>query len=131
MHPPQDMYTIQQAADRAGVTIATLRYYEQEGLLRDIQRLPNGHRRYSDQDIAWLEFLNCMRESGMPIQALKRYVSLCHQPGTGRARCDLLTDHRDVVKDKMAALQTQLERIESKIGWYEDALAEQALEANA
>ncbi|MEM6428638.1 MAG: MerR family transcriptional regulator [Deinococcota bacterium] len=128
---PQDMHTIQEAADAAGVTIATLRYYEQEGLLRDIQRLPNGHRRYSDQDIAWVEFLSCMRESGMPIQALKRYVSLCYQPGTGRERCDLLTDHRDVVKDKMAALQIQLERIESKIAWYEDALAAQALEANA
>ena len=115
-------YSIKQAAQATGVSIATLRYYEQEGLLRNIQRLPNGHRRYSEQDILWIEFLICLRDSGMAIQELKQYVTLCYRPGTGHERCALLEAHRIALQAKIASLQHRLERIDDKINWYHERL---------
>ncbi|NJL54328.1 MerR family transcriptional regulator [bacterium] len=115
-------YSIQQAAQKTGVGVEALRYYEREGLIRDIKRLPNGHRRYSEQDILWIEFLTCMRDSGMPIRDLKQYVELSYQKGTGQARCDLLAAHREAVKAHIAQFETYLARIEDKIAWYEERL---------
>lgn len=115
-------YSIQQAAKKTGVSVEALRYYEREGLVRDVQRLPNGHRRYSEQDILWIEFLTCMRESGMPIRDLKRYVELSNQNGTGQERCNLLEEHREAVKAHIARYQNYLARIEDKIAWYEERL---------
>ena len=43
--------TIQQAADQTGLSLHTLRYYERIGLIPPIRRAPNGHRRYSEQDV--------------------------------------------------------------------------------
>ncbi len=42
-----DSLTIQQVAQRTGLSHHTLRYYEHLGLLISVHRLPNGHRRYS------------------------------------------------------------------------------------
>ena len=116
-------YSIKQAAQTTGVSVATLRYYEDEGLLRNIKRLPNGHRRYSEQDILWIEFLICLRDSGMAIQDLKQYVTLSYQEGTGHERCALLEAHRTALKAKIASLQHRLERIDDKIAWYHERLA--------
>src|SRR6266568_4461292 len=60
-------FSIQQVADRTGLSIHTLRYYEQIGLLVSIYRLPNGHRRYSEANIRWIAFIKCLRAAGMPL----------------------------------------------------------------
>jgi DNA-binding transcriptional MerR regulator len=46
-----------------------LRYYERLGLLASIRisRLPNGHRRYSEVDLEWIDFVKCLRSTAMPI----------------------------------------------------------------
>ena len=61
-------FSIQQVAQKTGLSIHTLRYYEKVGLLAPIQRGKNGHRQYSIEDIIWLEFLVRLRETGMSIQ---------------------------------------------------------------
>lgn len=121
-----NQFTIQQTAKATGVSIATLRYYEQEGIIQDIERLPNGHRRYSEQDVAWIEFLLCLRTGGMPIQEIKRYVMLSNRLGTGSERCALLENHRDALIEKITEFQAQLTVIEEKISWYHEALTAQA-----
>lgn len=115
-------YSIQQVAERTGVAISALRYYDDEGLLPDLKRSSNGHRRFSEDDVAMVEFLVCLRETGMPIRDLKRYVNLAQQPGTREERCQLLEDHRDAVLAKIESLEGQLGKIHSKIQLYHKAL---------
>ena len=114
-------YSIQQVAKRTGVAISRLRYYDDEGLLPDLKRLPNGHRRFSEDDVAMVEFLVCLRGTGMPIRDLKRYIAMAQRPGTGRERCRLLENHRDGVLAMIASLESQLMKINSKIQMYHDA----------
>ena len=41
------------------MTAHTLRYYERVGLIQPVGRARNGHRRYSESDEMWLNFLHC------------------------------------------------------------------------
>jgi len=63
-------------ADRCGMTAHTLRYYERVGLIQPVGRARNGHRRYTESDAAWLNFLHCMRGTNMPIREMQRYAAL-------------------------------------------------------
>ena len=115
-------YSIQEVSKRTGVSMSAIRYYDVEGLLPDLSRLPNGHRRFSDDDVAMVEFLVCLRETGMPIRDLKHYVELAQRRGTGAERCRLLEEHRDSVLSKIDSLSGQLKKIDSKIQLYHEAL---------
>ena len=46
-------YSIKEIAEMMGVTPATLRYYDQEGLLPDVKRV-NGIRVFEDKDFKML-----------------------------------------------------------------------------
>ncbi len=70
------VYTIGEAADLLGVSVQTLRYYEQEGLIIPFHRTSR-HRRYSERD---LDRLRCMRKminvEKVSIAGIKRLLAL-------------------------------------------------------
>jgi DNA-binding transcriptional MerR regulator len=113
--------TIHEAATETGLTTHTLRYYERVGLIPSVARAANGHRRYSEEDLGWIEFVKCLRSTGMPISEMQRYVELEAQgDSTARARLELLEAHRQRIKVKMKQLEAFLERIEGKIVYYRE-----------
>ena len=50
-------YSIAQAAQRSGLSIDTLRYYERIGLVDPPARDSGGRRSYSEEDLGWLAFV--------------------------------------------------------------------------
>src|SRR5690606_38983841 len=68
--------TIQQVAEATQLSEHTLRYYERIGLIHPISRADNGHRRYSPDDIGWIDFLTKLRAAGMTIQQMQAYAEL-------------------------------------------------------
>ncbi|NMG05835.1 MerR family transcriptional regulator [Brasilonema sp. UFV-L1] len=112
-------FTIQQVAQATGLSIHALRYYEKVGLLAPIQRAANGHRRYSAEDVAWLEFLVRLRETGMSIQRVLAFADLVRQrPNEVGERRVLLEEHRNQVKKHLEELTHHLQVIELKIEHY-------------
>ncbi len=112
-------FTIQQVAEATGLSIYTLRYYEKVGLLAPIQRASNGHRRYSADDIVWLEFSVRLRDTGMPIQKVLTFANLVRQhPNQVSQRRLLLEEHRDQLKQHLEELTNHLKVIDLKIGHY-------------
>jgi DNA-binding transcriptional MerR regulator len=93
-------------AERCGMTTHTLRYYERVGLIQPVGRARNGHRRYSDADEAWLNFLHCMRATNMPIREMQRYAVL-RERGTDTSieRRKILEEHQAAIALQIAALQ--------------------------
>ncbi|WP_248923974.1 MerR family transcriptional regulator [Paenibacillus hamazuiensis] len=67
-------YTIGQVADLTGLSIHTLRYYEKEGIMPAVTRNESGIRMYSSKDIEALEFIGCLRATGMSISDIKHFV---------------------------------------------------------
>lgn len=110
--------TIAEAAERTGLTAHTLRYYENDGLLWDVERSSSGHRVYSEGDLEWIAMLVRLRATGMPIRDVRRYAELV-RGGEGEAeRLQILERHRDVVKARLEAEAAHLASIEAKIDFY-------------
>ena len=115
--------TIADAARATGLSTHTLRYYERVGLIDGVDRAGSGHRRYDDQDLAWIETLQRLRATGMPIQRIRRYAQMVRDgEGNERDRLALLQEHRAAVKARLAEVNAHLAFIERKIARYEEKL---------
>jgi DNA-binding transcriptional MerR regulator len=117
--------TIGQAAQRTGLTVHALRFYEREGLLASpVQRTADGRRVYRELDLEWLDLCIKLRSSGMPLAAIRRYAELVRQ-GTGNEteRLTILHQHQQQVTAQIAALTACLEMITFKVKLYEESLA--------
>ena len=113
-------YAIAEAAHRSGLSIDTLRYYERIGLIDPPARDSGGRRVYSDEDLAWLEFLTRLRTTGMPIRMMREYAKLRHQGVTSAGRRkQILVEQRAEVLDRIAELHACLDVLNYKIANYE------------
>ena len=124
--------TISEAAEASGLTAHTLRYYERDGLmLGSVERAGSGHRRYTDQDLTWIQMITRLRATGMPIRTIRAYAELCRQgDGNEQERLELLLAHRDRVLENLARVTDHLGAINRKIGIYEDRLERRAVPAS-
>ena len=99
------MLTIAEATEVSGLTAHTLRYYERAGLLEPT-RAENGHRRFTDDDLQRVHFVQKLRATGMPIRDVRRYFAA--EPGE---RLQILQEHRrHVVSD----IEERLRKSEQK-----------------
>jgi DNA-binding transcriptional MerR regulator len=120
---PESTYSIEEAARRSGVSSHTLRYYERIGLLPPVGRASSGHRRYSDEDLGAVAFLTLLRQTGMPIRDMVRFVELTRGgDATISERVGLLEAHRDALAERLDLLRRHFEAIEHKIKIYRDLL---------
>ena len=109
-------WDIATTADRLGVSVHTLRYYERIGL---VDRDASGHRHYDAAAVRRLVFLTRMRTSGMPILDLRRYIELVEAGrDTVPERLALLTEHRDGLQARIDELRLALSATEYKIAAY-------------
>ncbi len=106
-------------AERTGVSIDTLRYYEREGLIEPVARAASGHRRYDIDDVLWVEVLRCLRETGMTIEQLRHYCDLGKQGSTTEPeRRAMLLEHRCDVERQIAERRRALDLIDHKLSHY-------------
>lgn len=91
---------IGQLAQRAGVAIDTVRYYERMGLLLPAGRQLSGYRRYGDTELQRLRFIRRAKALGFSLNDIRMLLSLSQE--------------RDVAKIKGAA-QAKLVDIEQRI----------------
>ena len=123
-----DRYSPGQVAEKTGFSLDTLRYYERIGLLDDIERTSGGQRVFTEDDISWLGILRCLRDTGMPINRMRRYAQLAREgDATLVERIDLLEEHDRSVEEQIAHLRAQQEHIRGKIHYYRTVLEEQAV----
>jgi DNA-binding transcriptional MerR regulator len=126
MKPMTETYSPAQTVEMSGFSLDTLRYYERIGLIEPVRRAAGGHRRYSDDDLGWLDMLRCLRGTGMPIAQMQSFAELTREgDGTVADRLALLEEHDASVEAEMARLIAQRRKIQDKIAYYRSHLAEQ------
>ena len=114
------VFTPAEAAALSGFSLDTLRYYEREGILAPVARSAGGHRQYSEADVNTLGFLKCLRETGMPIERLRRYGELCRDESSIPERLALLEEHAAAVQSAVDELLAQQARLAEKLAWYRE-----------
>ncbi|MDR1384840.1 MAG: MerR family transcriptional regulator [Planctomycetaceae bacterium] len=112
--------TIGEVARKYGLSVDTLRYYERIGLIPNVHRSESRIRNYSDEDCNWVEFIKCMRNAGVQIEALTEYVALFQQgESTHFERKQILITQRDQLAQRIAEMKATLKRLNFKIDNYD------------
>ncbi|ACU74212.1 transcriptional regulator, MerR family [Catenulispora acidiphila DSM 44928] len=124
-----DNYSPAQTVEMSGFSLDTLRYYEKIGLIEPVRRAAGGHRRYTDDDLGWLDMLRCLRGTGMPIAQMQTFAELVRDgDGTVTDRLALLEEHDANVEAEMERLIELRRKIQEKIAYYRSYLAEMPVE---
>lgn len=115
--------TIKEVSEKFGISQDTLRYYERVELIPPVTRTPSGNRDYQESDLGWVENAVCMRNAGVPIEALIEYVKL-YQMGdtTFEARRQLLQEQYDVLQEQKEQIEATMKRLAYKVSRYEKAV---------
>lgn len=117
------MYKIQQFSKLTGLSIPTLRYYENLGILKPA-RLKNNYREFTDSDLNWMMFILRLKQTGMPLENICRYSFLREQGDqTIEERIKLLDEQERLLNKEFLKLQKQLEFLKEKKETYNDMLA--------
>lgn len=97
---------IGQLATTTDVSVKTLRFYEDRGLLPEPARTPSGYRDYPDDAIARVTFIRTAQAAGLKLAQIGEILEIREQ---GRPPCEhvraLVTDRLDEVEDRLADLE--------------------------
>ncbi len=97
-------------AERVGINVSAIRYYEEVGLIEPAQRRPSGHRAYRAQVQEVLTLIRHCRDFGFSIDETKALVSLSTSEGTDCVEArEIASVHLAAVRRKLTELQS-LER---------------------
>ena len=93
---------IGELAQRSGVGIDTVRYYEREHLLPRAQRLASGYRVYGDNDLKRLRFVRRAKALGFTLPEIRDLLALSDHRG------DDMSPLKTLAAQKLADVQARL-----------------------
>ena len=99
------MHSIGRLSKQTGVKVATIRYYEQMGLLAASERTSGNQRRFSDSGLARLIFIKHARDLGFSIEAILSLIELQDHPDRS---CDAATD---IAARQLASVKSKIDRL--------------------
>ncbi len=99
-------YKIGELAKKMNLSVHTLRYYDKEGLLPCVQRKANGQRIFTHRDLIYLNTIECLKRTGMPLKQIKQYIDWCLEGApTVPQRYQLFLERKQLVEDQLAEMQ--------------------------
>jgi DNA-binding transcriptional MerR regulator len=102
----REQVRIGDVARRTGLTVRTLRYYEEIGLLPPSERLAGGHRVYGEDDIRKLHRVNLLRHVGVPLAEIPAALD-----GPPEHLAETVERHLAVLDERLAAMGRLRERV--------------------
>lgn len=110
--PRSELMQIGQVAERTGLSLRTIRFYEENGLVVPTARSDGGFRLYSENDVARLEVIKRMKPLGLAVEEMRELLILLADldSGTGdRAQLvDRLRVFHEAATARVTALKEQL-----------------------
>lgn len=103
-------FTIGRLAERSGVQIETIRYYERIGLIPLPSRSAGGRRVYGDSDVNRLIFVRRSRELGFSLEDIRTMFRLAERGHSCGEVRDLTLAHAIRIREKIKNLQ-RMERV--------------------
>lgn len=117
------MYSMKETCEKVGMSYETLKYYCNEGLIPNVKRDKNNYRIFSDNNIAWIMSLTCLKNCDMTISEMKEYLALCLEgPSTIPQRQKILEIKKQNLIKKQKEIQESINYIDWKQNFYSDVL---------
>ena len=115
---------MKQACEQTNLPYETLKFYCNQGLIPNVKRNSNNYRIFDENDIAWINSLNCLRNCGMSISEMKDYIKLCLEgESTIPERKEILAIKRQSLLEQQKLIQESIDYIDWKQGFYDDVLS--------
>ena len=116
------MYTIGQISKLFNLPISTLRYYDNEGLFPNLSRIGN-IRKFSANDIEALRLIECLKETGLEIKDIKKFMDLVKAgSSTYNQRKEIIENQKLKVEDQIKQMEKHLALLKFKSWYYEEAI---------
>ena len=93
---------IGEVAERAGLSLRTVRYYEETGLLEPTKRTGGGFRLYTDEHVERLALIKRMKPLGFTVQQMRELLDardILHDPSAA-------ADEREAARQRLGDLAT-------------------------
>ncbi len=115
--------TIGEVSKKLNIPIATLRFYDSEGLLLNVRRDEAGIRHFDEANIASLRLIECLKQSGMQLKEIKEFMNWCAMgDSTLNLRKEMFIKQKSNIEAKISELKRALSLIEYKCWYYDEAL---------
>lgn len=109
-------YGIGEMAQKAGVPVANIRYYEEIGILPPARRGRGGQRRYDESDVERLRFVKNCRELGFPLKQVRSLLRLSEaDKRTCNEARDLAAEQLTIVRRKLIELRALEVELENQV----------------
>ncbi len=116
-------YSISEVAEKMKVTISTLRYYDNIGLLQNLKKNKAGNRVFSEKDIETIRVVQYLKKSGMQLIEIKEFMNWCKEgDSTLDKRLNLFRKQKEIVVSEIVRLQETLNLINYKEWYYTQAV---------
>ncbi len=127
----KELHRIGEVADHLGLSLRTVRYYEEAGLVRPSRRTDGGFRLYGDEEISRLALIKQMKPLGFSVQEMRQLLKARDRLAKGdvddpayqrahdrlssfaadaRGKCDRLRSQLVAAEGFAAKLQAELEQ---------------------
>jgi DNA-binding transcriptional MerR regulator/uncharacterized cupin superfamily protein len=103
-------YTVKQVAAMSGVSVRTLHFYDETGLLKPGYYKPNGYRCYEEPQLLILQQVLFYRELGFELKQIKEILG-----GADFEKIEALESHRKVLQRNLERTRTLIETIDKTI----------------
>ena len=112
-----------EVAERAGVNVETLRYYERRGLLPEPERLPSGHRRYDEETVRFLRAIKEAQSVGFTLTEIGDYLGAARRSATPSETLRIsMAAKIDEIDTRIAGLRRMREELARVVGCACDSL---------
>lgn len=118
------LYSMKETCEKTGLTYDALKFYCNEGLIPNVKRNKSNYRVFNDNDINWIKSLSCLKNCGMSIVEMKKYLDLClkGEPTIPERKVILDAKLREL-EHKKQEIQDSIDYIHWKHQFYDDVLS--------
>jgi DNA-binding transcriptional MerR regulator len=103
-------YTVNKLAQLSGVSVRTLHFYDEIGLLKPAYYGDNNYRYYEEEQLLMLQQILFFREIGFPLNEIQRILS-----SNDFDKIEALTSHKTILENKLDRAQTLIKTIDKTI----------------
>ena len=108
----------------AGVTVRTVRYYEELGLLGPGDRRGSEHRRYTERDLLYLRRIHQLKSYDLTLGEIREVTELAESDPSGeKRRVRLLARYREKLREAQAR-RARLDQYLQELEWHVAQLEE-------
>ena len=123
MTKTEKLYSMKETCNKTGLTYDALKFYCNEGLIPNVKRNKSNYRVFDDNDINWIKSLSCLKNCGMSIVEMKKYLELCLKGESSiPERQDILDAKLRELEHKKQEIQDAIDFVHWKQNFYKDVL---------